>query len=388
MTIQEILADDSDNDKRLKINSNFTELDERSEGLEGGLEEEVILKLSDVDSDYAWRNTADAAIKGDVGEGVPAAGTTDQVLTKLSNADYDTDWVDGASDATWDPVRLATTEDVDLATGGLIAVDAVTVSEDDRVLVWQQSDTTENGIYTASSGAWTRSTDADAASDFTYGKAVVIGSNGALYYNQIAILTESITTLDSESVVFLIAIPSATEEQFGTLKAATQEEVDDGEAGTDLAVTPEKLAAYSRIYRNLVTIGSDVTNATTSFADVTGLSFAVTSGTVYRFEFIIAYSVNATTTGSQWSINGPSTTLLAYEAQWYTAASTLTSRSSNAYNSIGGAGSDTPATTGNIAKIKGIIKPSASGTVIARFASEVAVASAVVAKAGSMVEYW
>jgi hypothetical protein len=44
------------------------------------------------------------------------------------------------------------------------------------------------------------------------------------------------------------------------------------------------------------------------------------------------------------------------------------------------------ATGSNIAIIEGIIKPSGSGTVIARFASEVA-SSAIVAKAGSYVEY-
>jgi hypothetical protein len=41
---------------------------------------------------------------------------------------------------------------------------------------------------------------------------------------------------------------------------------------------------------------------------------------------------------------------------------------------------------GNVAIIQGVISPSASGTVIVRFASEVA-SSAITAKAGSYVEY-
>lgn len=41
---------------------------------------------------------------------------------------------------------------------------------------------------------------------------------------------------------------------------------------------------------------------------------------------------------------------------------------------------------GNIATIEGYISPSANGTVIARFASEVA-SSAITAKAGSFVEF-
>lgn len=44
------------------------------------------------------------------------------------------------------------------------------------------------------------------------------------------------------------------------------------------------------------------------------------------------------------------------------------------------------ATTQNYAQIEGLIRPSAGGTFIARFASEV-LSSAIVAKAGSMVHY-
>lgn len=44
------------------------------------------------------------------------------------------------------------------------------------------------------------------------------------------------------------------------------------------------------------------------------------------------------------------------------------------------------ATGSNIAVIEGFITPSANGTVIARFASEIT-ASAIVAKAGSIVMY-
>ena len=48
--------------------------------------------------------------------------------------------------------------------------------------------------------------------------------------------------------------------------------------------------------------------------------------------------------------------------------------------------SSSAATAGNIAVIEGVITPTAAGTVIARFASEVA-SSAIVAKAGASVQY-
>lgn len=61
-------------------------------------------------------------------------------------------------------VRVATTANVTLATGGLLTVDGITVAAGDRVLVKNQATTTENGIYVAAAGAWTRATDANANS--------------------------------------------------------------------------------------------------------------------------------------------------------------------------------------------------------------------------------
>ena len=58
------------------------------------------------------------------------------------------------------PVRAATTAEVDLATGGLLTIDGVTLNAGDRVLVKNQSSATQNGIYVASAGTWVRASDA------------------------------------------------------------------------------------------------------------------------------------------------------------------------------------------------------------------------------------
>ena len=59
-------------------------------------------------------------------------------------------------------VRVATTgADIDLTSGGLLTLDGVALQVGDRVLVKDQTDATENGIYTAAAGAWTRSEDMD-----------------------------------------------------------------------------------------------------------------------------------------------------------------------------------------------------------------------------------
>lgn len=58
-----------------------------------------------------------------------------------------------------EPVRAATTGNITLS--GAQTVDGVSVVASDRVLVKNQTDGSENGIYVASAGAWTRATDAD-----------------------------------------------------------------------------------------------------------------------------------------------------------------------------------------------------------------------------------
>jgi len=56
-------------------------------------------------------------------------------------------------------VRVSTTENITLS--GLLVIDGITLLENDRVLVKNQTDLTQNGLYTASSVAWVRSEDAD-----------------------------------------------------------------------------------------------------------------------------------------------------------------------------------------------------------------------------------
>ena len=49
----------------------------------------------------------------------------------------------------------------DISTGGLTTLDGYSVQDGDRVLLYGQTDASENGIYVASTGAWSRSADAE-----------------------------------------------------------------------------------------------------------------------------------------------------------------------------------------------------------------------------------
>jgi hypothetical protein len=75
-------------------------------------------------------------------------------------------------------VRVASTVNIDLGTGGFLTIDTILTVDGDRVLVKDQSDPKENGIYNAHSGSWTRSADMDgtpsnevSGGNFTYVEA-------------------------------------------------------------------------------------------------------------------------------------------------------------------------------------------------------------------------
>lgn len=138
-----------------------------------------------------------------------------------------------------------------------------------------------------------------------------------------------------------------------------------------------------------VVLGADVVNnnaVANTIQSVTGLGFEVTAGNIYYFHFVILYTAAATTTGSRWSINGP-----AADGVWtseYSLAATTTTRNANVitYDLPAACNATSGNTLKNQADIMGIIKPTESGTIIARFASEVA-NSAITAKAGSVCYY-
>jgi hypothetical protein len=141
-----------------------------------------------------------------------------------------------------------------------------------------------------------------------------------------------------------------------------------------------------------VVLGSDVTNnnaVANTIADVTGLSFSVTAGKMYYFKFIIYYTAAATTTGSRWGVNCTAGTAANLSMiSEYSLTTTTSTRNANvqAFDSPAASNATSAATGNNMAILEGYFMPSATGTFIARFASEVS-SSAIVAKAGSVCYY-
>jgi len=75
------------------------------------------------------------------------------------------------------PCLAATTANITLS--GLQTVDGVALAADDRVLVKDQTDGTENGIYLASTSAWTRAPDFDGALDAVNGTLFTVATGTA-----------------------------------------------------------------------------------------------------------------------------------------------------------------------------------------------------------------
>lgn len=149
-------------------------------------------------------------------------------------------------------------------------------------------------------------------------------------------------------------------------------------------------AVASLLRPSVLSITSNVVNnnaTANTMADVTGLQFPVTAGKNYGFKFVIPYTAAATTTGSRWSITGPaSPTALSARSTYPLTATTETTNYLSSYD-LPAAANASSLTAGNVAIIEGHIKPSASGDVKARFASEVS-GSAITALAGAHVMFW
>lgn len=102
------------------------------------------------------------------------------------------------------PVRVATTANITLS--ALQTIDGVTVVEDDRVLVKNQTIASENGIYDASSGSWTRSLDFDGNQDVTDGTIIYVRAGTTQLKQFWAVSATNPITIGTTSIAFIYAI--------------------------------------------------------------------------------------------------------------------------------------------------------------------------------------
>jgi len=98
------------------------------------------------------------------------------------------------------PVKAATTANVTLS--GLQTVDDVALVADDRVLVKDQTDGIENGIYNVSANAWARAPDFDRIRDVVSGTLSIVAGGTANVGTLWRISTADPITIGTTSIAF------------------------------------------------------------------------------------------------------------------------------------------------------------------------------------------
>lgn len=151
-----------------------------------------------------------------------------------------------------------------------------------------------------------------------------------------------------------------------------------------------KLPTATNFANTVILSADDVNNNATAntLEDCGNLAFAVTTGNTYRFKFFVVYTAAANTTGSRWTISGPTATALSYYQQYNLDGVSFQWATRTAYDAGNlSSGSTTTAGQTNIAIVEGTVRPSADGTIQLRFASEIS-SSAITAKANDSYLEW
>lgn len=205
---------------------------------------------------------------------LPAAtGSEPATLDQLNAAIEGLNWKD--------EVRAASTGNLALSGPGA-SIDGVTLSSGNRVLVKDQNDEAENGVYvfTGSGTPMTRAPDASTFAELE--GAVVIVTEGTANAGTSWRQTQAGGTIGTNDVLwtaFLSASPDASESTKGIAELATQGEVDTGSDDTRV-VTPLKLKNSKWFAQaKLFTIGD---NSATSFNCDHNLNTRSVQVTVFR----------------------------------------------------------------------------------------------------------
>ncbi|QIN96833.1 putative tail fiber-like protein [Synechococcus phage S-N03] len=200
---------------------------------------------------------------------------TNQAEPTLGSDSATKTYVDAATagqGAFWTQVRLEASTNFDISAGGLPTIDGETVVAGDRVLLDNQTDATENGIYVAAAGAWSRAADADTSGEFLTNKTVFVAegnvSSGRIY----AYDGPDSPTLGTDNIGF-------------TLKSSAAQLADGAVSTTkiaDLAVTNAKIndVATSKLTGTLLDATVAESNVTQHQGALTLNATQITAGTL------------------------------------------------------------------------------------------------------------
>jgi len=98
-------------------------------------------------------------------------------------------------------VRIASTSNI-ASLSGLAAIDGITPIAGDRILLKNQSTASQNGIYLAASGAWTRAIDADTGAELNAGAVVYVEEGTANGKTNWQLTTTGAVTIGTTGLTF------------------------------------------------------------------------------------------------------------------------------------------------------------------------------------------
>lgn len=168
-------------------------------------------------------------------------------------------------------VRVATTPaegNINLATGGLLTIDGVTVVAGDRVLVKNQILGEENGIYVAAAGSWVRSDDANSDAEVTAGLFTFV-SEGTVNSDSGWVLTTNDTISLGTTVLNFVQFSGAGQITAGAGLTKTGNTIDAVGTADRITVNPDSIdIASTYVGQSSITTLGTIATGTWEATDV------------------------------------------------------------------------------------------------------------------------
>jgi hypothetical protein len=173
-----------------------------------------------------------------------------------------------------------------------------------RVLCVAQTDSTQNGIYDATTGSWSRSADFDGNRDAVQGTRVLVAKNGASNAQEYELTTANPVTFGTSLITF-------------SLRYSANATYDQTAAEAAASITPLNLFSITRpeiCPKRFGDTGTGVTNDTTALQNwltVVGraeqTAWGVLEGGTYKYSsnLVVPANVNIIGSGTQYSILKP-----------------------------------------------------------------------------------
>lgn len=170
----------------------------------------------------------------------------------------------------------------------LQTIDGVSLIAGDRVLVKDQTDQTQNGIYVVASGAWARPADADTGVELIGATVLISGgnTNSGIGYS---VISPSPITIGTTNIIWTqssggaqIVAGNGLLKSGNTLSVQTinSSRITSGASGIDLAVSGVSAGTYSKVTVDIfgrVTVGATLTPADISAQPSNALLTALTT---------------------------------------------------------------------------------------------------------------